>query len=112
MVKTMTASGQIPQFGYCDEVNMSKLVELRGNLNALLLERERGVSFSYLPVILKAISLALLQYPTLNATVDKECSALTYRGDHNIGLAMDTPAGLVVPNIKQVQVCVKFQRRF
>ena len=66
--------------------------------------RDRGVKFTYMPLILKAVSLALGSYPVLNSSVNPECTAITYRADHNIGIAMDTPKGLVVPNIKQVQV--------
>ncbi len=95
-------SGQIPQFGYCDEVNMGQLVQLRSSLKDKLLEK--GVKFSYMPVIVKALSLALLEYPMLNAHVDHECTTMTYKADHNIGIAMDTPDGLIVPNVKGVQV--------
>ena len=47
--------------------------------------------------------MALLQHPILNSHVDAECTNITYKADHNIGVAMDTPVGLLVPNIKQVQ---------
>ena len=56
-----------------------------------------------MPVILKACSLALTQYPILNATFDASKETLTYKANHNIGIAMDTPQGLLVPNIKKVQ---------
>jgi len=52
---------------------------------------------------LQATSLALHEYPMLNSTVNRECTALTYRSAHNISLAVDTPSGLLVPNIKNVQ---------
>ena len=47
--------------------------------------------------------MALLRYPMLNAHTNADCSQLTQRGSHNIGLAMDTARGLLVPNIKNVQ---------
>ena len=102
MVRTMTASGNVPQFGYCDEVNMSRLVELRWALKREM--KERGVNFSYMPVLIKALSLALLQYPILNSSVSQDCSSITVKASHNIGVAMDTSEGLVVPNIKSVEV--------
>ena len=64
---------------------------------------ERGIKFSFMPLIVKAVSLALLEYPRLNATVDENCEVITYRGSHNIGVAVDTPDGLLVPNIKNVE---------
>ena len=94
--------GRVPQFGYKDEVDMNKLVELRSLLKTRL--SEGGVAFSYMPVLIKAVSLALVHHPVLNSTVDPDCTTITYRADHNVGVAMDTPLGLIVPNVKRVQV--------
>jgi 2-oxoisovalerate dehydrogenase E2 component (dihydrolipoyl transacylase) len=110
MVRTMTESGRIPQFGYKDEVGMDQLVQLRSLLKTRLAERD--VSFSYMPVLIKAVSLALHQYPVLNSTVDSECTAITYHADHNVGVAMDTPQGLIVPNVKRVQEKSVFEIAF
>ena len=52
---------------------------------------------------MKAASLALREYPMLNAHVNADCTEITHRAAHNIALAMDTPAGLLVPNVKNVQ---------
>lgn len=101
MVRTMTASGRVPQFGYSDEVDVTRLVELHGLLKAEL--GKKGIKFSYMPVFIKALSLALLQYPVLNSHVDEACTTMTYKYSHNIGVAMDTPEGLIVPNIKGVE---------
>lgn len=94
--------GQVPQFGYSDEVDMTELVHLRSLIRDHLLEQ--GIRFSYMPVIIKALSMALHHYPILNAVVDADCTTMTEKADHNIGVAMDTAEGLVVPNVKQVQV--------
>ena len=51
MVKTMTLANQIPHFSYCDEYNMSELVNLRAQLKHI--GKERGVSLSYLPILIK-----------------------------------------------------------
>ncbi|KAL5487282.1 hypothetical protein EMCRGX_G019865 [Ephydatia muelleri] len=101
MVRTMTASGRVPQFGYSDEVEVSRLVELQGVLKAEL--GRKGIKFSYMPIFVKALSLALLQYPILNSHVDEACTTITHKSCHNIGIAMDTPEGLIVPNIKGVE---------
>jgi 2-oxoisovalerate dehydrogenase E2 component (dihydrolipoyl transacylase) len=115
MFKAMTRSLTIPHFLYADEVDFTSLVELRARLNRVisaspdLLLQESGVSkLSYLPFIIKAVSLALYQYPVLNARVDADASnpsakpSLVMRSQHNIGVAMDTPSGLLVPVIKDV----------
>jgi len=58
-----------------------------------------------MPFIIKAVSLALHEFPTINCRVDledKEKPRLVMRPQHNVGVAMDTPQGLLVPNIKSV----------
>ncbi|KAF4996000.1 hypothetical protein FGRMN_4748 [Fusarium graminum] len=110
MFKTMTRSLTIPHFLYADEVDFSSIVELRKRLNRVIAKSPsvegQPSKLSYLPFIIKAVSLALNQYPMLNARVDvdpktnKPC--LVHRSQHNIGIAMDTAGGLVVPVIKNV----------
>ncbi|KAM4721824.1 lipoamide acyltransferase component of branched-chain alpha-keto acid dehydrogenase complex, mitochondrial [Rhinophrynus dorsalis] len=102
MVKTMSAALKIPHFGYCDEIDMSRLVQLREELKPMA--EARGVRLSFMPFFLKAASLGLTQYPILNASVDENCQNITYKAAHNIGIAMDTQQGLIVPNVKNVQV--------
>ncbi|XP_053549708.1 LOW QUALITY PROTEIN: lipoamide acyltransferase component of branched-chain alpha-keto acid dehydrogenase complex, mitochondrial [Bombina bombina] len=102
MVKTMSAALKIPHFGYCDELDITRLVQLREELKPVA--EARGVRLSFMPFFLKAASLGLQQYPILNASVDESCQNITYKASHNIGIAMDTRQGLIVPNVKNVQV--------
>lgn len=51
MVKTMTAALKIPHFGYCDEIDLSRLVKLRKELKSAT--EERGVKLSYMPFFIK-----------------------------------------------------------
>lgn len=106
MVKTMTAALKIPHFGYCDEVDLSRLVSLRAELKPIA--AARGVTLSYMPFFIKAASLGLLHFPILNASLDEGCQNITYKASHNIGLAMDTSQGLLVPNVKNVQLLSVF----
>ncbi|KAJ3301661.1 hypothetical protein HDV03_000502 [Kappamyces sp. JEL0829] len=109
MFKSMTKSLSIPHFGFSDEIVVNATSQFRRELNAHLSSLPKGTySFdkvSYMPIFLKALSEALKQYPVLNAQlVNAETTpALLFRGSHNIGIAMDTPNGLVVPNVKDVQ---------
>ncbi|XP_038167305.1 lipoamide acyltransferase component of branched-chain alpha-keto acid dehydrogenase complex, mitochondrial [Arvicola amphibius] len=107
MVKTMSAALKIPHFGYCDEVDLTELVKLREELKPVALAR--GIKLSFMPFFLKAASLGLLQFPILNASVDENCQSITYKASHNIGIAMDTELGLIVPNVKNVQVRSVFE---
>ncbi|KAJ1171659.1 hypothetical protein NDU88_003519 [Pleurodeles waltl] len=107
MVKTMSAALKIPHFGYCDEIDLSQLVQLRNELKPVA--ETRGIKLSFMPFFIKAASLGLLHYPVLNSSVDENCQNITYKAAHNIGLAMDTQGGLIVPNVKNVQACSIFE---
>ncbi|EGE83916.2 2-oxoisovalerate dehydrogenase E2 component (dihydrolipoyl transacylase) [Blastomyces dermatitidis ATCC 18188] len=104
MFKTMTRSLNIPHFLYADELDIRSLSSIRKKLAS---QRTEPLKLSYLPFIIKAVSLSLNSYPLLNARVDTTTNpnkpALVMRSSHNIGVAMDTPTGLLVPNIKNVQ---------
>ncbi|XP_045493614.1 lipoamide acyltransferase component of branched-chain alpha-keto acid dehydrogenase complex, mitochondrial [Colias croceus] len=101
MVKSMTEAMKIPHFGFSDEYNVTKLVEVREILKQVA--NKRGVKLTYMPIIVKAASLSLLNFPALNSSLDNACENIIYKASHNIGVAMDTPNGLVVPVIKNVQ---------
>lgn len=107
MVKTMSAALKIPHFGYCDEVDLTELVKLREELKPVA--AARGIKLSFMPFFLKAASLGLLQFPILNSSVDENCQNITYKASHNIGIAMDTEQGLIVPNVKNVQIRSVFE---
>lgn len=59
MVKTMTAAMKIPHFGYCDQVDLSRLVALRTELQPLA--QGRGVKISYMPFFIKVTLAAALR---------------------------------------------------
>ncbi|CAM6115917.1 unnamed protein product [Calypogeia fissa] len=101
MVKTMTAAVAVPHFYYTEDIKVDGLVQLKDNLKGLTLER--GVKLTYLPFLLKALSLALKDYPLMNSSVNEDISEITQRASHNIGVGIATNEGLVVPNIKNVQ---------
>ena len=101
MVKSMTAALQVQHLTYSDEIVVDQLITFRKLLKAEA--EKRNIRISYMPFIIKATSLALEQFPILNATVNADVSAMTYHANHNIGVAIDTSKGLVVPVIKNVQ---------
>lgn len=104
MFRAMTASLAIPHFLYSDEVNVTRISSLHRRLNRL--REPPDAKLTLLPFILKAVSISLNQYELLNArldtTADSSRPQLVYRSKHNIGIAMDTPAGLLVPVVKNV----------
>ncbi len=102
MAKQMQLSVQtIPHFSVSDELCMDELIALRSQLKP---EFERqGVKLSFMPFFVKALSLALTEFPIINSQLNDEATELTYFDDHNIGFAVDSKIGLLVPNIKRVQ---------
>ena len=104
MVQSMNAALKVPHFVYGDEVEMGEAMALRRRLvESAAQQGLEGIKISMLPLMLKAASLALHRYPIVNATVAADESSLTLLREHNIGIAMDTPRGLLVPNVKGVQ---------
>ncbi|KAI9765279.1 MAG: hypothetical protein M1840_007478 [Geoglossum simile] len=106
MFKAMTRSLTIPHFLYADEVSLDSVIRIRSRINSDLCPTSSKVTkISFLPFITKAVSLALEDYPILNSRVDSTIDdkpRIVMRPRHNIGIAMDTPQGLLVPNIKDV----------
>lgn len=86
---------------YCDEIEITKLSTIRKSLKEEGLKQ--GIKLTILPFFIKATSNALKQYPILNSSLDENCENIIYKSSHNIGVAMDTAAGLAVPVIKNVE---------
>jgi len=101
MAHTMNHSLTIPHLGYSDEVEMDNLIQLRENLKEI--SKSRGVKLSYMPFLIKACSLSMKKYPFINSKINAELTEVTCLASHNIAIAVATPTGLVVPNIKHVE---------
>ena len=101
MVQTMNAANSVPHFGFSEEIIMDEVVKLRTFLKAKA--ELYHIKLSYMPFIIKATSLALREYPILNAHANADGTEVTLKASHNIGIAMNTPRGLIVPNVKNVQ---------
>ena len=102
MAKAMVESvSTIPHFTYCEEIDMTELIKLRLELKEVYAKQD--IKLTMMPFFMKAISLALKEFPVINSQVNDDCTELTYFNDHNIGMAVDSKVGLLVPNVKQVQ---------
>ncbi|CAG8906621.1 unnamed protein product [Penicillium egyptiacum] len=102
MFKTMTKSLNTPHFLYADELKVNDITAIRKKLAS---DKRDPTKITFLPFVVKAVSQALTEFPILNSKVDVTDPAkpkLVMRAKHNIGIAMDTPNGLIVPNIKDV----------
>ncbi|WP_419571621.1 dihydrolipoyllysine-residue acetyltransferase [Rheinheimera sp.] len=97
----MESVSTIPHFTYCEEIDLTDLIALRLQLKDQY--AKQGVKLTMMPFFMKAMSLALQQFPILNSQVNADCTELTYFDDHNIGIAVDSKVGLLVPNIRGCQ---------
>jgi pyruvate dehydrogenase E2 component (dihydrolipoamide acetyltransferase) len=88
----------IPQLTNFDDVDVTELEEMREQSKADY--AERGIRLTTLPFLIKAVASALKRHPALNASVDMENNLVIYKEYVNIGIAVDTPRGLVVPVLR------------
>ncbi len=89
-----------PHVTHHDSIDVTELVETRSELKELA--EERGIKLTYMPFVLKAIVAALKDYPYLNASLDEENEEIVLKNYYNIGIAVATDDGLMVPVIKNV----------
>ena len=95
MVKSLFTA---PHVVSMDEADVTELVSLREKEKKLA--EEKGVKLTYLAFIIKAATVALKQHPYLNASLDAQKNEIVLKRYYNIGIAVDTPEGLMVPVIK------------
>ncbi len=80
-----------------NEIDMSAVIALRARLRDKI-EKEHGVKLSFMPFFVKAATHALRAYPLVNAQIDGD--TIVYKHYVNMGIAVASEAGLVVPNVK------------
>ena len=90
----------LPHVTQFDEVDISELENFRTGLKRDA--EQRGVKLTPLPFLLKAAAVALQAHPKFNASLSADGENMVYKKYINIGIAVDTPAGLVVPVIRDV----------
>ncbi len=88
----------IPHTAVMDEADVSELVAFR--TEAKELASAEGVKLTYLAFFIKAVVAGLKKYKGLNASLDEVAEEIVYKQFYNIGIAVDTPDGLMVPVIK------------
>lgn len=83
-----------------DDADVAELIRLRNKFKEKYVSE--GIKLSYLPFILKATAIALKKHKMLNSEMDMENGTMIYKKYYNIGIAVDTEDGLLVPVIKNV----------
>ncbi|MFN3790136.1 dihydrolipoamide acetyltransferase family protein [Massilia sp.] len=99
--KMQEAKRNIPHFTYVEEVDVTELEALRTQLNARY-GAERG-KLTFLPLFMRAVVLALRQYPMMNARYDDTNNLLTQYDGVHLGIAAQTEAGLMVPVVRHAE---------
>ncbi len=88
-----------PHVTLMDEVDVTDLVAHRKKFKGVA--SDKGIKLTYLPYVVKALTSALREYPTLNASIDDVNEEVVYKHYYNIGIAADTEKGLLVPVVKE-----------
>ena len=101
------AWASIPHFTVSDECTVDNLLAIKQTLSAQFAQAD--IKLTLLPFMVKALSLAMREFPIINASVSQDGEAIEYHSSHHIGIAIDTPKGLIVPNIKDVQALSIYQ---
>ncbi|MFA8019172.1 2-oxo acid dehydrogenase subunit E2 [Bremerella cremea] len=95
MTKSWTTAPRVTNF---DDADITALEELRQQSKDDY--AEAGVKLTTMPFLIKAVAVALREHPELNATIDMENEQVIYKDYVNVGIAVDSERGLVVPNMK------------
>jgi 2-oxoisovalerate dehydrogenase E2 component (dihydrolipoyl transacylase) len=99
--KMQEAKRRIPHFTYVEEIDVTELEDLRARLNAQY-GASRG-KLTLLPFLIRAIVLAVREHPEVNARYDDEAAVVTRFAAVHLGLATQTPGGLMVPVIRHAE---------
>lgn len=97
--RLLVAKKTIPDFAFIEAIDVTQLEALRERAKPLL--QAQGIKLSILPFVLKAVSQALLAFPALNSELREAEGKIIEKQFVNLGLAVDTPTGLVVPVLHQ-----------
>src|SRR2546421_4984527 len=85
----------IPHATAFDEVDGGALIALRQALKPVA--EQRGVRLTYMPLLIKLLIPLLKEFPIFNASLDEEKREIVYKRSYHIGVATDSPEGLLVP---------------
>ncbi|MDC9502676.1 pyruvate dehydrogenase complex dihydrolipoyllysine-residue acetyltransferase [Pseudoalteromonas sp. Angola-18] len=93
---------QIPHVTQFDEADITSLEVFRKEQNVLSEKKKLGVKITPLVFVMKAVAKVLAEFPTFNSSLSEDGESLILKKYINIGVAVDTPNGLVVPVFKDV----------
>lgn len=99
--KVQDSKRRIPHFTYVEEIDVTEVESLRARLNARY-EIRRG-HLTLLPLLMRAVVLALREFPQVNARFDDEAGVVTRYAAVHLGIATQTDGGLMVPVVRHAE---------
>lgn len=97
----------IPDTVLMDEINVNELVAFRNATKGLA--ESKGIKLTYMAFIAKAVVIALKEFPMFNASFNHDTDEVYIKKSINLGIAVDTPDGLIVPNVKAAEKLSVFE---
>lgn len=105
MARSMTMAQKVPHYSVQDDFSAENLKKIQKEYE----KANPGKKMAFLPFFIKAFSIALNEFPTFNSIVNpaKDSEGYIYeyikKADHNIGISIEVPNGVIYPNLKSVQ---------
>jgi 2-oxoisovalerate dehydrogenase E2 component (dihydrolipoyl transacylase) len=99
--KMAEATRRIAHFAYIEEIDVSALEDLRTYLNARFIDSRPKLTI--LPFIMRAMAVAVVEFPQMNALYDDEREIITRHAGLHVGIATQTPSGLMVPVMRHAE---------
>jgi 2-oxoisovalerate dehydrogenase E2 component (dihydrolipoyl transacylase) len=101
--KMVQSLATIPHVTHFEEIDVTAVMDLKKQLKAMDPENKRGMNVSVAAFFVKAIQIALKDFPIFNAKLDEEKEVIRLEKNVNIGIATDSDEGLIVPVISHVE---------
>lgn len=99
--KMSESKTRIPDYSYFDSLDATRLIQLRNKIKA---EAEKeNIKVSYMPFILRALSMTMLKFPLLNSSVDFEKKEIILHAQHDVGIAVNQEEGLIIAVLRNVE---------
>jgi pyruvate dehydrogenase E2 component (dihydrolipoamide acetyltransferase) len=99
-IRMAESKRKIPHFSYFEQVDATRLVQLKEVFKQEA--TKQGVVVTFMPFIIKALSMTMNEYPLINSCLDEESHKIIVHKQHNIGIAFSSKQGLTVPVLKNV----------
>jgi len=99
--KMAESKSVIPHFSFFDQCDVKRLMQLRENIKPKA--KSEGLKLTYMPFFIKALSRSMKKHPKVNSSIERDASELILHKHHNIGVASNSDAGLMVFVLRDVQ---------